>query len=223
MIQFGFYAWPLFAIGMLTFLLYRGNKKLWLPFLEFMVFAWAVYLFVMNKSGLLNDPGLPPRVPLLVVLPAVAISLFANAQTGFRKAQSHLPLWLPIMMQGFRVGVEFLIYGGYKEGVFPRLSTFEGLNFDIVAGASALIVGFLAMRGLIGRRGLLIWNFAALAVLILTVFSFMYAYYLADIPYFQISDGFTRLPFLLLPGVLLPVAIFLHIFSIRQLIARKHT
>jgi hypothetical protein len=43
--------------------------------------------------------------------------------------------------------------------------TFSGRNFDILTGLSAILVAWLAARGKLGRKGVLAWNLAGVALL----------------------------------------------------------
>ena len=131
------------------------------------------------------------------------------------------PLYYPIFLQSFRIGVELLIYFTFLEGVFPKRVTFEGLNFDIVVGLSAIGIGWAVYKGKIGRKGVLVWNIVSLCVLALTVFSFNWSYYFNRNELSEAAMKFIEFPYLLLAACLLPIAIFLHVFSIRQLQVRQ--
>lgn len=216
MVPFGFYTWAIVAAALPACIIFQANSRRGIRFLLFLAF-WGIYIFAMERAGLLSDPGLPPRIPVFLVIPTVILSVIFTARPGLREVQRKTSLHLPVLLQSFRIGVELLIYGAFREGVFPQRVTFEGLNFDILVGISALVVGLLAMNNKVGKPVLIAWNIAGLAILGLTVFSFLSAYYFAAPPYIQVNAGFTGFPYLLLPAVMLPVAVFLHIFSLRQL------
>jgi hypothetical protein len=67
--------------------------------------------------------------------------------------------------QVFRVPVEWVLFALHRDGVAPVQMSFEGWNFDVLTGLSAPFVAWLAARGVVGRRGLLAWNCAGLALL----------------------------------------------------------
>ena len=183
------------------------------------VVLWLAYVSVVYESGLARDFSLPPRVPLLIILPAFVLIIWGTGRPRFRPFISGTPPHVFVYIQAFRVLVEVLIYGAFLIKVFPRRTTFEGLNFDILVGISALFVGWAVQKGRMGRRGILIWNIAALAVLSLTGFSFITAYFFLEFPAGVDQLAFTRLPYWLLPAVLLPCAVFYHVLSIRQQLA----
>ena len=179
--------------------------------------AWIAYIFLLAGSGVLGSFSLPPRVPLLVVIPAIAAIIFITSRPWFRESIQNTPVHALVYIQAFRIVVELLIYSGYRNNIYPQRTTFEGLNFDIVVGCSALLVGYLAQRNWIGKKAILAWNFLSLTILCLTVYSFISTYYFTD--YISVTNNmeFVRMPYLLLPAVLLPYAVFFHVASIRQM------
>lgn len=180
---------------------------------------WTIYIILIAKSGLLENFGMPPRFPLLIVIPALTGILLAMNRKKLQPLLLRTPLYLPLLLQSFRIFVEILIYGAFLEGVFPQRTTFEGLNYDILVGASAGIVAFMTFKKIITPRGILFWNIASLCILSLTVYSFVSSYYFSDY-LLSGSKDIVKFPYLLLVSFLLPAAIFLHIFSIKQVILK---
>jgi len=219
MVQIGFYAWAATALAMLLLIL-RNNPHPQRIIGRYLLIclAWLSYITVITNTGVLNDFGLPPRVPLLIVFPAIAGILFIANRRSFQTVLQNTPLHLPVLLQSFRVVVELLIYGAFLQGVFPKRATFEGINFDILVGLSSLIVGILVQRKKISLNWLLAWNIASLIILSITVYSFIGTLYFTNYLLLNGSKGFIQFPFVLLSSVLLPVAIFLHVFSIRQVL-----
>lgn len=220
MVQPGFYLLSVIAVGMIAHMLTvtsQGGKVI----LRLAVFValWSAYIFFLHRTGVLADFSLPPRVPLLIVVPAMVISIVITGRSSFRRILEKTPLQFPLYLQSFRVAVELLIYGAFAEGVFPRAVTFEGTNFDVLSGLSAPVVAYLYQHRKVRYSALLIWNIVAILTLGVTVYSFVSAYYFAS--GFSGSADFVTFPYLLLPAVLLPVAVFLHIFSLRQIILRR--
>ena len=73
--------------------------------------------------------------------------------------------WL-VGFQGFRVLVEVFLHRMYLEGIVPEQMTYDGLNFDIVAGLSALLMAYQIARKKVGPKAILIWNVLGLLLLI---------------------------------------------------------
>lgn len=219
MVQFGFYAWTGVALSMLVAVL-KNSAQPWQTLKYYLLFIvlWLAYIIALVFTGVLNDFGLPPRLPLLVVIPAVLMGIILSGRASFKYILLHTPLHLPVLLQSFRIIVELLIYGAFREGVLPQRTTFEGLNYDIVVGISALGMGGALYAGKLNTKFLLFWNIISLSILSLTVYSFVSSFY-GTVEGWTRNSDFIEFPYILLPAVLLPIAIFLHIFSIRQAVS----
>jgi len=106
---------------------------------------WIAYVGVMSWSGIVAKTALRPPPALLVVLPAfaVVVVLLALLPIGRRVALS-FPLWLLLLAQSFRIGVELFLHRLWTEGMVPRLMTYEGGNVDILVGLSAPVVAWVS-------------------------------------------------------------------------------
>ena len=183
--------------------------------------VWLIYLSILSYTEVLTNFSLPPRVPLLVILPLIAIMIF----TLFKKTTSELLTitsvsWL-IYIQGFRIIVELIIWGMYREGIVPLETTFEGYNFDIVIGLTAVPLAYYARKEKISVLALMIWNIAGLLVLGNTVRFFLFSVYLPEFLGHStslVTVGFVKLPFLLIAGLFMPLAVYIHVLSIKQLL-----
>jgi hypothetical protein len=224
MVQVGFYFWTAVALSMILPLLSVSDqwKKVIAAYVV-IIAVWLTYIIILSRSGILNDFSLPPRVPLFIVIPAVVIIILLTGGKNFKKILQQTPRHMPVYMQSFRIVVELLIYGAFLDGVFPEKATFKGLNYDILSGISALVVAFLYQKGRLSDKVILIWNVAALLILALTVYSFVSVYYFGDHVEAAGSTDFVKMPYLLLAAVLLPIAVFLHVFSLRQLLQYQNT
>jgi hypothetical protein len=98
---------------------------------------------------------MPPGLLLAVVA--------AFSPLGARLAA--LPYAALIGFQAFRLPLEFLLWAFHRQGRLPVQMTFSGRNFDILTGLSAILVAWLAARGKLGRKGVLAWNLAGVALL----------------------------------------------------------
>lgn len=130
--------------------------------------------------------------------------------------------WL-VLMQSFRIIVELLLLFAFIAGKLPVQMTFEGRNFDVVTGLLALPVGYLLLRKKSNAKKLAIaFNIIGL-LLLLNVLAIAILSMPTSLRYFMNEPANTlvaQFPFILLPGVLVPVAYGLHIFSLRQLLAK---
>jgi hypothetical protein len=102
--------------------------------------------------------------------------------------------------------------------------TFGGYNFDIISGVTAPIVYFLYyMKKKISKRFLLFWNFICLGllanILIIALLSAKTPF--QQLAFEQPNIGVTYFPFVWLPAVIVPIVLFSHIASIRQILKKK--
>ena len=229
MVYLGFYLLPLVMTGSLLIMTFyvseatrEAKKKTTFVFLVWVV-VWVIYLNLLPLSGLLDDFGMPPRVPLLIIIPAIAFIFLFVTRSYAQQIVHTTPKTFPVYVQSFRIIVELLIYGAYLQGTFPKAVTFEGTNFDILAGITAPVVAFLYQKNMIPAKSLLVWNITALGVLAVTAYSFISAFYFdgpGPDPWSRRGE-FVQMPYLLLAGMLLPFAILYHVVSIRQILANR--
>lgn len=186
--------------------------------------AWTALLLVLSYNGFFSQfETLPPRPALAILIPLPIILIIAFSKKGTHLLQS-LPAHWPVWMQSFRIAVELLLLLAFLKNLLPVQMTFEGFNFDILSGILALPVGYLLSRkksyasqlaiayNVIGL--LLLLNILVIAVLSMPT----------PFRYFQNEPANTlvaQFPFILLPGILVPIAYTMHIFSLRQLLTRK--
>lgn len=221
MVEISFYLLSFVAVAML-WLLFRSypSSKVALSICGGLA-IWISYLILLNQTGILRDFDLPPKVPVLVVLPAILLIILLVNKKFMKHAFQNTPTHVPVALQSFRIFVELLIYATYLKGIFPQKATFEGMNFDVLVGISSIFISFAVAKGAIKNTGILIWNVASICILLLTVYSFISTYYFSDFVASGLGYQFVELPYLLLASVLLPVAIFLHVFSIQQVLTLK--
>ena len=108
------------------------------------------------------------------------------------------------------------------EGIMPVQMSYSGWNYDIVTGASALVVAYLLRRT--ESRGLLMaWNLLGtilLAVIIgVAVASTPFLHAFGTAPA-QLNTFVTFAPFVWLPLILVPAALFGHLLVWRRLFGR---
>jgi hypothetical protein len=183
-----------------------------------------VFQSLLAISGiLLNMEQLPPPL-LLVILPSVLLILycfFSQSGKSFLDSLNYTSLnYLHIV----RIPVEIVLFLLFSRGLIPESMTFEGRNFDLFSGLSAgLIAYFGYQRKVLSARLLMIWNWVCLALVLQVVITGILS---APSPIQQLSFhepniGVLLFPFVWLPGIVVPLVMFAHFASIRQL--RKAT
>lgn len=188
-----------------------------------MLMLWCAFVSIWSGAGMMADFSIFPLnfMPVLVIpLVTAILSLFSK---GLGEVLKHIPVQNLIRLQSFRFFVELLLWALFIAGVVPEQMTFEGRNFDILAGITAPVMAWLAARQKLPRGALIAWNLICLALLVnivsVAILStpspwriFMNEPANTIVAYFPVSW---------LPGFLVPLAYTLHFFSLRQLLTGK--
>ena len=126
-----------------------------------------------------------------------------------------LPLAVLIAAQSFRILIEFLIHTASTIGLAPIQMTWDGYNFDIVTGVTALALAPFAR--VVPARLVFIWNCLGLGLLIwvvgIAVVSFPTPFQLLR----PDNIWVTSFPYVWLPTVLVTAALLGHIIIFRKL------
>ena len=117
-------------------------------------------------TGRLRDwNATPPPFALLVIAIVVLAVALAASPIG-RRLATGIPLWILVLVQGFRLPLELAMHAMYERGVMPVQMSYSGQNFDILTGASAIVVAGLLRLGVGGRLTTAVWNVLGLMLLI---------------------------------------------------------
>jgi len=188
------------------------------------VLIWTGILCGLSLSGFISDfTSFPPKFMIVVIIPLLAFVLLMR----FGKLENYLsevpPSWL-IAIQFFRVPVEIGLLLLFLDGLAPQQMTFEGLNFDVLSGILAPIVAFAAFsKGKFRRRLAIAYNILGL-VLLLVILSVAMMSTPTPIRVFMNDPAntiVTYFPYVFLPGILVPIAYYMHGFSLKQLLSKE--
>src|SRR5215510_6438322 len=102
--------------------------------------AWLTLTAAIPASGLLRRPLFPPPVVFFFAASMLVALSAALSPLGARLARG-IPVAALVAVQGFRLPLELILRRWHIEGVLPVQMTFEGHNFDIVSGVTALALG----------------------------------------------------------------------------------
>ena len=200
----------------------RQDKIFFVTF--FILVTWIGLLAILSYKGFFADfSKLPPRPALAMLIPLPIIFLIAFSKTGTQLLQTVPSHWL-VFMQSFRIIVELLLLFAFIAGKLPVQMTFEGRNFDVLTGILALPVGYILARKKTNAPKLAIaFNIVGI-ILLLNILVIAVLSMPTSIRYFMNEPSNTlvgQFPFILLPGVLVPIAYTMHIFSLRQMLAKQ--
>lgn len=184
--------------------------------------VWLGLHALVSHSGYYHDnlDVLPPRIALMGILPnfiAMGILFFTSAGRQFIDG---LSLKHITYLNVVRIPVEFVLLWLSMALVIPDIMTFEGWNFDILAGITAPLMAYLFFtRKTIGKTTLLIWNLVCLALLLtILIIGFLSAPFpMQQLGFDQPNIALLYYPFVWLPVFIVPIVLFGHFVSIRRL------
>ncbi len=187
------------------------------------LFAWAILISFWSLSGKMSDFHLFPlnMIPVLVV-PMIAILLFTFSKSTqpviVQLSQTNI-----VALQSFRVFVEILLWRLFVLNEMPVQMSFEGRNWDVLTGLTAIVVAFLLAKNKFSKAALIIWNLFGLALLIniLTIAILSMPTPARVFMNEPANTIVTQFPVSLLPGFLVPLAYGLHFISLRKLAIQK--
>lgn len=195
----------------------RNTRLLFLSLLFFVLF---IYNYWIGNSGLLEGNKLPPALLIYMVLPSFTLIGITINRIKKSKILSTFSGYQLAYFQSFRIFIESLFLASVSIGALHKEVTFEGYNYDILFASSALLIGFLAQRGIISNKVVLYWNYLGLIVIAKIVFLFITTTYFPAVWGSETSlapDNIIRFPFVLVVSFLMPTAVFAHFFSIVKL------
>ena len=180
--------------------------------------GWAVVTAILSITGILSDfSTFPPKILIALIIPLIAI-IWAVSTKEVKEILTHTPPASIIWIQSFRIVVEILLWRLFVDNLAPIQMTFEGRNFDILSGLTAIVVAILVANKRISSPLVIAWNFAGLALLlnIVTVAILSMPTPLRVFMNEPANTIVTRFPIVWLPALLVPLAYGLHFLSLRQ-------
>ena len=207
------------AFTLVMFYVSNGKPKL----LILLFIAWGVLHSYLSFTGFyLNTDAFPPRFTY-VILPSTLLVVYGVLPRSRQWVYQNRNLEVSTLLHTVRIAVEIILFYLFVHNMVPELMTFEGRNFDILAGISALIIGFFFLLGKLNDRLLLIWNIIGLGLILFILFTGIFS---SELPFQlfafeQPNRAMTYFPFVLLPAIIVPIVIYTHITDILVLIKRR--
>ncbi|WP_405410476.1 hypothetical protein [Maribacter sp. Asnod1-A12] len=200
-------------ISLLSLLLfYYGtgkNKRL--------VFTFSTWQIVI---GALSITQVFKNKPILFIIPIIVtttIIIWGYRKVDNRKIEKKYLLATHIL----RIPVELILYQLFLDGKIPKLMTFEGWNFDILIGISALIILAyqIIRKKKLNRHFYTIWNLVGILFLITIV---IFAILSAPLPiqrlaFNQPNIAVLEFPFCFLPTCVVPLIFISHFIQLKSI------
>jgi hypothetical protein len=209
----------LLTIGFLFVALKIGSRPVHRSIYPIII-IWTLVQAILGWQGFYRDfDAWPPRF-LLAVGPPNLLTLYLLIR--HQRVLCALPLRLLTFIHIIRIPVEIILFGLFQEGYVPRTMTYEGDNFDIIAGMTGPLMALIAFRGSINKRLLFYWNLIGIGLLFNIVIRAVLS---APFPFQQMAFEHPNVavfyfPFIWLPAVVVPIVLFAHLTSLLQLIRK---
>ena len=209
-----FYVYATFFVALIFVLVmfYYASHKNWKIVTVFVL--WGVLHCVLGISGFYeNTETVPPRL-MMVVFPMMPIVFTSILSAKMKHWLSTLKLKQLMYLHVVRVPVELTLFWLFTANFVPELITFEGRNFDIIAGITAPLVAMVAFRNKKWNKPLLwIWHIASILLLANVVITALLSTPTAiqQLAFDQPNTAVLQFPFLLLPAIIVPLVLLSNI------------
>ena len=185
---------------------------------------WMTLLAVLAFVGFFERFDWTPPSVVLAVVPPLLVIMALLASRAFRLMLRLVPMSWLFYAQGFRLILDLFLWLGYKGGYVPPQMTFAWLNYDIIVGLTAPMAGYVFFgKGRYHRLEAIWWNVFGVLILLNTM-----VVGLLSLPtgfqVFRTQPDMTFVagfPFIWIPGLFVPLALALHLFSLMQLFGKK--
>jgi hypothetical protein len=124
-------------------------------------------------------------------------------------------------LQVFRVFVEIVLWLLFIENLLPVQMTFEGRNFDILAGITSIFASLFLIKS---KHWMIVWNIIGL-ILLINIVSIAVLSMPTFLQVFHNEPSntiVTKFPYILLPTFLVPLAYTLHFLSLKKLFMKSN-
>jgi hypothetical protein len=181
---------------------------------------WLLAFSALALAGVFTrfDLRPPPYFGMVLATLGMGVGLGAS-RIGARLAEG-LSVTSLVGFQAFRLPLELVMHNAGEEGTMPVELSFGGYNFDIVTGATAVLVAGLSALGRAPRALVLAWN--ALGLVMLAIIAVLAVLLSPAVHAFGDDPAHMNLwvayfPFILLPTVLVAAALAGHVILLRKL------
>jgi hypothetical protein len=185
-----------------------------------LIIIWLIINAILALKGFYAvTDTLPPRFALTIFPPLLIIAILFIAKPGRRFIDS-LSLRILTQLHIVRIFVEIILLWLFLYKYVPKLMTFEGRNFDILAGLSAPLVAYFGFtKNKLSKKFIIVWNILCLLLLLNIVINAILS---APFPFQQFGFDQPNIallyyPFVWLPAFIVPVVLFSHLALIRRL------
>ena len=190
-----------------------------------LILAYLAVPGLLAGVGVLDRYNPLPAPALLLMLGLTALTAFLTLGKRGAEIAAATPLAFLIVLQAFRIDVEWLLHRLFLERVVPVQMTYAGRNWDVITGITGLLLGGWLLSGRSAPRWLvIIWNVVGLGLLLNIV---IIAVLSTPVPFRRFLAGPPNLlpssfPYVWLPSFLVELALASHLLVFRKLRGADH-
>ncbi|AHM63395.1 hypothetical protein D770_25760 [Flammeovirgaceae bacterium 311] len=213
----------LLTVGVTVLMFYYANGSRKEILTGLIIWSASQSFLALNGFYLITDT-FPPRF-ILVLLPTTILIIISLLPTYRAKLSKDRNRTVSTFLHTVRIPVEIILFYLFINKMVPELMTFEGRNFDILAGLTAPIVGTLILTRRASNGLLISWNVISL---VLVCFIMINGILSSELPFQQFgfeqpNKAMLYFPFILLPAVIVPIVIHTHLTELVILIKERNT
>ncbi|MBK7307563.1 MAG: hypothetical protein IPI88_11360 [Chitinophagaceae bacterium] len=182
---------------------------------------WLLLQAVLSYVGFYTVTNTTPPRFVLLALPAVLLIIFLFITAKGRVYLNNLDAKTITLLHVVRIPVELCLYWLFLHKSIPQLMTFEGRNFDILAGLTAPVIFYFGyVKNKLGKTVLLLWNFICLGLLLNIVINAVLSApsNFQQFAFEQPNTAILYFPFVWLPCCIVPLVLLAHLVCIRKLL-----
>ena len=175
--------------------------------------GWSLLVFFLAKTGALQlDRHFGLRVPLpLVMVGTIVLGYAALRIQAWREVVFAVPDYWLVAIQGFRVAGGVLL-GAALQGLLPAAFAIPAGLGDCFVGITALVVAVYVFQRRSGWITLArVWNYMGILDLVVA----------GALGFLTSPLQLSRFPLVVIPGLRVPLAYTLHLYSLRVLRERR--
>jgi hypothetical protein len=170
-------------------------------------------------SGLLGRFDVRPPPLMLWMVGTLGGALAVGLSPLGKRLATGLPLVALVGFQAFRLPLELVMHRAAVEGVMPSIMSYGGYNFDIVSGATALVLALLLARGPVARRLVVAWNvLGSLLLAVIVTIAFLATPLIRAFGETQINAWITQFPYAWM-AIMVSAALLGHVLLARRLLS----
>lgn len=174
--------------------------------LALVTLGWLAAAVLVGATGVAAHAR--PLVPLMIVGPVVAWIVAYRRSPTWRARVDAVPLpWL-IGLHVARAPIGLGLLLAYQRGLLPAAFAIKAGWGDVAVGLGA-VAAVVAARAAVAPRWLIAWNLLGVIDIAVAVGTAQYLFVVEREP--LLTAGAPHLPFILLPGFIVPLVIATHV------------